>query len=120
MPYKPKKKCSFPGCHNLTSGHFCDEHARQANRDYNKQRLQRDPDAFKRFGRRWREIRDLYISKHPLCERCLKAGHLVPATEVHHIVDAAKGGGDEEANLMSLCKSCHSSITLSGIKNSGG
>ena len=120
MPYKPKKKCSYPGCHNLTSGHFCDEHARQANRDYNKQRLQRDPDAFKRFGRRWREIRDLYISKHPLCERCLEDGHLVPATEVHHIVDAAKGGGDEDANLMSLCKSCHSSITLSGIKNSGG
>ena len=116
MPYKPKKKCSYPGCPNVTATTYCEEHTRSRNRDYNRQRLQHDPDAYKRFNSRWRAIRDAYISKHPLCERCLEYDRLTPATEVHHIVDVSAGGGDDDANLMSLCKSCHSSITLTNTR----
>ena len=118
MPSKPKKICLYPGCPNLTTTSYCIEHTRSNNREYNRHRLERDPDAYKRFGRRWREIRDLYISKHPLCERCLEIGFLTPAAEVHHIVDVSEGGGDDDTNLMSLCKSCHSSITLSRTRKS--
>jgi len=76
----------------------------------------RDPESRKRFGARWRKIRELYLSKHPLCEHCLEIDLLVPATEVHHIVPVSEGGGDEDANLMSLCKACHSSKTLAATK----
>ena len=109
MPHKPKKPCAFPGCPNLTDGRYCEVHALQANREYNKYR--RDPDSNKIYGRRWKTIRALYLSKHPLCEQCLKAGRYVPAEEVHHIIPIAEGGTHEESNLMSLCKSCHSAIT---------
>jgi len=105
------KICLYPGCPKLTTTRYCDEHTRQTNQNYNKRRLESDPDFYKRYGRRWHEIRDLYISKHPLCARCLEAGHLVPAEEVHHIRPLADGGDNSDENLMSLCKSCHSSIT---------
>jgi 5-methylcytosine-specific restriction endonuclease McrA len=37
-----------------------------------------------------------------LCEKCCcRAG------EVHHIVYRSHGGGDEFANLIGLCTSCH-------------
>ena len=45
-------------------------------------------------------------------ELCLKHGRVVPVKEVHHIVPLADGGTNEFSNLMSLCKSCHSAITL--------
>ena len=116
MPSKPMKICLYPGCPNLTTSTYCEEHTRSNNREYNRQRLERDPDFYKRYGRRWHEIRDLYISKHPLCERCLEAGHLVPAEEVHHVLPLADGGDNSDENLMSLCKSCHSSITLTASR----
>ena len=30
--------------------------------------------------------------------------------EVHHILPLSRGGTNDEDNLMSLCKSCHSKI----------
>ena len=119
MPYKSKKRCSHPGCVNLTDSRYCSMHTREANREYNKRRLENDPDFYKRYGRRWHEIRDLYIAKHPLCERCREAGRLVPAEEVHHILPLIEGGTNADDNLMSLCKSCHSSKTLSDSKQRG-
>jgi 5-methylcytosine-specific restriction protein A len=109
MPYKPKKPCAFPGCPNLTAGRYCDAHASQANREYNQDR--RDPAHKERYGSAWRKIRNLYISKHPLCERCLERGFYTSAEEVHHIKPLDVGGDNSDENLMSLCKSCHSSIS---------
>lgn len=117
MPYKPKKPCSHPGCPNLTGKQYCQLHASQANREYDQYR--RRPDHNKLYGRRWKTIRDLYISKHPLCENCLKAGRYVPAEEVHHIQPLDSGGSNDDENLMSLCKSCHSSITVSVTNHQG-
>ena len=33
MPFKPLKPCSYPGCPNLTSGTYCDKHAKEAEID---------------------------------------------------------------------------------------
>ena len=109
MPYKPKRPCSHPGCPNLTHGRFCEEHAKQEAKRYEK--YDRDPVAKKRYGRAWKRIRDRYIKAHPLCEQCKKNGTLTPAEEVHHIKPLSSGGKNDEDNLMSLCKSCHSEIT---------
>ena len=110
MPYKPKSPCAHPGCPKLSDGRFCDAHAKQDAREYEKYR--RDPETRKRYGRAWKRIRDRYIAKHPLCEQCEEAGQLTPSQEVHHIIPLSEGGTHEESNLKALCTPCHSGITL--------
>ena len=109
MPYKPKRPCSYPGCPRLTSGRYCEEHQKIITAHYNKH--QRDPASKRRYGRAWKRIRDRYITAHPLCEQCQRAGKITPAEEVHHILPLSKGGTHVESNLMALCKRCHSEIT---------
>jgi len=112
MPYKPKRPCAYPGCGRLAEREqYCTQHQKEVNKHYNK--YQRDPNSNKRYGRAWKRIRDRYIKAHPLCKECEKQGRLTPAEEIHHILPLSKGGSNETYNLMSLCKSCHSSITAS-------
>ena len=111
MPSKPKKPCAYSGCPNLTNDKYCDNHSYLNKEDalrYNKHR--RDPRSNKRYGRAWKRIRDKYISSHPLCESCQKAGRLTPAAEVHHKLPLTQGGTHQADNLMSLCHSCHMKI----------
>ena len=110
MPYKPKKPCAYPGCPELTDVRFCEKHAKQDARDY--ERYRRDPATRKRYGRAWKRIRDRYVASHPLCEECEKHGRVTPAEEVHHILPLSQGGTHAEENLMALCTPCHSGITL--------
>jgi len=106
MPLKAKHPCAYPGCiETIRDGRYCAQHKTIAGREYNK--YNRSPDHNKIYGHRWRVIRQLYVSKHPLCEECLKSGRLVPVDEVHHIVPVDKGGTNADDNLMSLCRSCH-------------
>jgi 5-methylcytosine-specific restriction protein A len=109
VPYKPKRPCSYPGCPLLTDGRYCEQHSKQEEARYNK--YERDPEAKKRYGRAWKRIRDRYISANPLCAECATSGRITPAEEVHHIVPLGKGGTHDTANLMSLCRPCHSTIT---------
>jgi 5-methylcytosine-specific restriction protein A len=94
----------------LTDGRFCPAHAKQDAREYEKYR--RDPETRKHYGRAWKRIRDRYVAVHPLCERCEKDGRLTPTQEVHHIKPLSEGGTHDVNNLMALCSSCHSGITL--------
>lgn len=110
MPKMPKRPCGFPGCPNLTDGRFCEEHAKQENRRY--ERYQRNPATKRRYGRAWQRIRDRYAAAHPFCEECYKRGVLTPTEEIHHIKPLAHGGTHAEDNLMALCKPCHSRITV--------
>ena len=41
MPKKPMKPCRHPGCPNLTAGRYCEEHAKEEDRRY--ERYVRDP-----------------------------------------------------------------------------
>ena len=110
MPKMPKHPCGFPGCPNLTDGRFCEIHAKQENRHY--ERYQRDPAIKRRYGRAWQRIRDRYTAAHPFCEECYKRGVLTPTEEIHHIKPLAHGGTHADDNLMALCKPCHSRITV--------
>ena len=110
MPKRPKRPCSYPGCPKLTDGRFCTEHEKQEAVRYEK--YGRDPAIRRRYGRAWKRIRDQYIQSHPLCEQCGQEGRLTPAEEVHHILPLANGGTHDAGNLMALCKSCHSRITV--------
>lgn len=56
-----------------------------------------------RGHRRWRRMRDRMLAESPVCGRC---GFRL-ATEIHHLVRVADGGGNEASNLMALCRECH-------------
>ena len=108
MPKKPKRPCSYPGCPKLTDGRYCEEHQSVVNSNYEK--YGRDPATKKRYGRAWKRIRDKYVLEHPFCELCFKRGIIVETEEVHHMKPLAEGGTHDKSNLISLCKSCHSTI----------
>ena len=108
VPSKPKRPCSFPGCPKLTSGRFCDDHAKVEAKRY--EQYDRDPETRRRYGRVWKRIRDAYVKQHPLCELCQQDGRFVATEEVHHKVPLAEGGTHDRNNLISLCKACHAKI----------
>jgi len=110
MPRKPLRPCSHPGCPELVEGSYCDKHLKEHHKNYN--RYGRNPDSKNRYGSAWRKIRNSYINRFPLCAECLKAGKVTPAQEVHHIIPLGNGGTHADENLMSLCKSCHSRISI--------
>ena len=116
MPKKPKRPCSYPGCGRLTDGQYCDEHRFSIDRQYN--RYLRDPDTNKRYGRAWKKLRARFLLLHPLCEQCKCEGRLTAAEEVHHLLPLANGGTNDAGNLMALCKSCHSKITIGSSNRS--
>jgi len=105
MAQLPQRFCAYPGCGEFVRGdRYCPEHKTIASREYDKRYR---PDHSKHYGTQWRKIRERYVSKHPLCERCLEVGRYVPVAEVHHIVPIDDGGTHAEDNLVSLCRSCH-------------
>ena len=107
VPVKPLCPCSKNGCPNLASKRgLCEQHVRE----YNEHRHS-EPTL---YDTRWAKIRQLWLIDHPLCVECNKKGQQVLATEVHHIKPLSKGGTHNFDNLMSLCKSCHSKITVQG------
>lgn len=109
MPKQPKSPCRWNGCPRLTEERYCEKHKKQSDKQYNK--YHRDPKTYKRYSNRWKQIRQLYIKEHPVCEICEKKGIIKAVEEVHHLIPLSKGGTNRADNLMSLCKSCHSKIT---------
>lgn len=108
MPRRPKRPCSHPGCPELTDGRFCEKHAKEENKRYEK--YDRDPAVRRRYGRAWKRIRDSYVKSHPFCELCYEKGVLVRTEEVHHKTPLSMGGTHDRSNLIALCKSCHARI----------
>lgn len=73
IPWKAKKSYSYQGCPELIEeDSYCKKHQRDVNRYYEK--YKRDPLTKKRYGSKWRKIRNRYINDNPLCEQCLKDG----------------------------------------------
>lgn len=66
------------------------------------------PSAARRgYDGTWQRLRKLALHSSPVCSEC---GRL--ATEVHHVKPISEGGERlEQANLLPLCKACHSRIT---------
>ena len=73
-------------------------------------------------SKKWKEIRNEYISEHPTCECC----HFELATQVHHIKRFSAGKNKKEIemlaydinNLMALCSHCHISKHLNNSSES--
>lgn len=63
----------------------------------------------------WKRLRHTYINLHPVCEECVKHGHVEPAEEVHHLYPFTREVTEEArwntflntGNLRALCRPCH-------------
>ena len=81
--------------------------------------MSRDP-QYQRLlnSKTWKMLRMAYLQQHPLCERCLKEGHVRSAIDVHHKtpVETAHTLSEMEAlcyrwsNLEALCIPCHKEV----------
>lgn len=68
---------------------------------------------------RWRQARERFLQKHPLCRHCENEGYLEPANVVDHITPH-KGDQSlfwDQDNWQSLCKRHHDQKT---VKEDGG
>lgn len=112
MPKRLPHPCGYPGCPNLADERYCPAHKQKVEQAYNQER---GSAAARGYDARWRRTRAMVLAEEPLCRECAKEGRTVPATEVHH-----RDGNVENMtreNLESICKPCHSRLTLSGRVN---
>lgn len=116
MPYKLKRPCNKPGCPNLTDRKdgYCEQHAGWGHRQYKLSRTDTGEQKLYQSAR-WRKLREQKLTADPLCEPCLRAGRITPATIVHH-KEPLKRGGDpfEWINLEAICASCHNKAETHG------
>jgi 5-methylcytosine-specific restriction protein A len=68
------------------------------------------------YDRLWRKFRLQFLASNPLCADCLKSDVIAPATEPHHKQKLADRPDLrlDPANVMALCKTCHSLRTARG------
>ncbi len=78
---------------------------------------ERESPSKRGYGRRWRRMRDIVLSREPLCRACSTRERPVAATEVDHIVPHRKNQMllYDFSNLQPLCKACHARKTAAGL-----
>lgn len=94
-----------------------------------QQNTQRESQRVRGYTRRWEKRAADFKRRYPLCgmrpngqlpvmSQCHTEGRVTPAYAVDHVV-AHKGSDalfwDEEGNWQSMCRSCHSKKTGSGL-----
>lgn len=65
------------------------------------------------YGWAWQKKRERVLKRDAgLCQPCKRRSHITPGCrEVDHIVNQARGGGDNEENLQTICPACHKAKT---------
>ena len=106
MPSRMRRICAHPGCNALVVARGkCELHQQ----DYHEQ-------EYRQWYRtkRWSIIRQRQLLLYPWCAEHWRAGSMVPATDVDHVVPH---NGNPQlfwgGVLESLCHSCHSRKTMS-------
>ncbi len=103
MPNALAKPCQGPGCCAMLP---CARHPRFLHR----------PTVRARYDATWEKLRSMKLARNPMCGQ---AGCVTPfgggrPLHVHHIIDVAERPELrlDLDNLMTLCHSCHSRITM--------
>ena len=88
-----------------------------AERKYDKNAAKEHNNKWSRYyqDRRWKHLRDWYMSTHLICEDCMFEGKSVPAQECHHRVPFSYFTEEQDkiaallddTNIVALCKPCH-------------
>lgn len=123
MPQKPKKPCAYPGCPNLATGRYCEEHQAEAekqkaeaNRFYDKYQRDKRAELFYK-SRAWVAARRRALMRdNYLCQECLKQRRITRADIVHHKIELKEDWSKRLRldNLVSLCAECHNRIHSKG------
>jgi 5-methylcytosine-specific restriction protein A len=110
MPSAPARPCRTCGKAGIWPAGYCATHARAY-----QQRVERArPTSSQRgYDKRWRPLRDLFLSRNPLCVICRRQDRLTAATHVDHIIPHRMNDDLrlDWNNLQALCASCHSRKT---------
>lgn len=93
------------------------EATRQRKREYSS----RHRDRLDWYSQKpWRDCRAAFLAipENVLCADCLKHGIRTPTQEVHHVKDRVEFPdlALDHANLVGLCKRCHSRRTMTEMK----
>jgi 5-methylcytosine-specific restriction protein A len=117
MPQRLKRPCNHPGCPALTDNRYCDQHRKQEMRRYDQDRGTRQERG---YTAQWLKVREIYLRRHPLCERCEDAGRVEVAAMVHHKQAIRQGGAVlNMENLQAVCRRCHDAIHGGGTGGAG-
>ncbi len=119
MPGKPLKTCTYPGCAILTRERRCEKHRSVEAIAYNRNTRDKDSRAFYSSAV-WEKCREAILARDSyLCQQCLNAGVLTPATMVHHKVPLRTDWSKalDEDNLVSLCEACHGAAHRRGRRS---
>lgn len=104
MPYAAPKPCGVCGVLVRDGSSRCIQH-QHAPRYVDERRGSRHQRG---YGAAWDRQRKVILNRDGgLCVPCRTAGRVTQAQAVDHIVPKAQGGGDDEANLQSICHACH-------------
>ena len=120
MPIAARHPCAITSCKAVVHTRYCDKHKHIQSDVSRGTRGTRGTTTEQGYGTQWQKVRARYISLHPLCTHCEQQGIARPAKEVHHKLELRRGGTNEDDNLQSLCKSCHSRLTRLNDKRSIG
>lgn len=106
MPIAARKPCTYPLCPTLTTGGRCEQHKRKEQERYD---ASRGNSGERGYDATWQSVRNMKLSRDPLCERCERD---VVAVLVHHIkpIETHPELRLDMGNLMSLCQPCHETI----------
>lgn len=114
----PSRKCNSPRCRKYIDYRevYCEEHKKEKNNEYNKQ-IRNASDFDKEVSKfyksaNWKKTRDIKITRDPLCESCLRNGHVKQAEIIHHLKEVRDDWSKrfEIDNLESVCRSCHNQL----------
>lgn len=105
MPFSASRPCRHRGCAHVTqdSSGFCQDHHHEYFQ-YRKRLDEERPNSAKRgYGYAWRNARESWLRRNPLCVWCGRV-----ATMVDHKVPVKEGGPLlDESNFQSMCHTCH-------------
>lgn len=115
MPTIPKfTKCLHLGCKEERSkfNAYCMGHGGRDTFDHKRYNSTEKRKAFneKYQTSQWRKLRQIQLSKHPLCAACLSEGRIASAEHIDHLFPWSNIGEKAFYHnvFQSLCGSCHS------------
>ncbi len=90
---------------------YCDRHLSDADRHGWDAR--RGTAAERGYGWQWVKLRQKVLARDAgLCQLCIAAHRITPASEVDHILPKSAGGSDAMDNLQAVCRCCHHRKTI--------
>lgn len=119
MPTSAPKACRKPGCGKLVrGGNWCEAHRPAGAAAGSFADTRRGSRHERGYGTDWDKTRPRIIERdNGLCQRCLREGRMTPVGHapytafVDHIVPKFEGGTDDDDNLETLCRPCHTAKT---------